>query len=85
MQLLEVVISRSTSENILATGLDFARKAAKIPVVVNDGPGFFITRQLAALMSESCFIVSEGGNPFSIDKAIMDFGLPIGPASYNFV
>lgn len=81
MQLLEIICGKETSDVTLATGVAMARALRKVPVVVNDGPGFYVSRQLGALMGESTFMVGEGVDPFEIEEAILDFGLPMGPAT----
>jgi len=81
MQLLEIICGKETSDVTLATGVAMARALRKVPVVVNDGPGFYVSRQLGALMGESTFMVGEGVDPFEIEEAILDFGMPMGPAT----
>ncbi|MEE4607408.1 MAG: 3-hydroxyacyl-CoA dehydrogenase NAD-binding domain-containing protein, partial [Desulfobacteraceae bacterium] len=60
MQLVEIINAANTSDGALATAVAFARKIKKIPVVVNDGPGFYVSRQLNALMGECNFMLEEG-------------------------
>ncbi len=81
MQLLEIVCGEKTSDETLSTSVAFARAIRKVPVVVNDGPGFYVSRQLGALMGESTFMVGEGVDPATIEEAVLDFGLPMGPAA----
>ncbi len=79
IRLLEISCSRLTADDIVATAVEFARKIRKIPVVLNDVPGGFAYRQLLTLINEACFLAAEGVNPFSIDKVMTEFGLPMGP------
>ncbi len=81
MQLLEIICGKETSNETLSTSVAFARALRKIPVVVNDGPGFYVSRQLGALMGEATFMVGEGVDPITIEEAVVDFGLPMGPAT----
>jgi 3-hydroxyacyl-CoA dehydrogenase/enoyl-CoA hydratase/carnithine racemase len=81
MQLLEIICGKETSDQTLATGVAFGRTIRKVPIVVNDGPGFYVSRQLGALMGESTFMVGEGVDPALIEEAVLDFGLPMGPAT----
>jgi len=81
MQLLEIICGKKTSDETLSTSVAFARAIRKVPVVVNDGPGFYVSRQLGALMGESTFMVGEGVSPATIEEAVLDFGLPMGPAT----
>jgi len=81
MQLLEIICGKKTSDQTLATSVAFGRAIRKIPIVVNDGPGFYVSRQLGALLGESTFMVGEGVDPALIEEAVLDFGLPMGPAT----
>jgi 3-hydroxyacyl-CoA dehydrogenase len=83
MQLLEIICGKKTSDQTLATSVAFGRAIRKVPIVVNDGPGFYVSRQLGALMGESTFMLSEGVDPTKVEEAVLDFGLPMGPATLN--
>ena len=78
MQLVEVITASTTSDLTLATGVAFSRAIKKIPVVVNDGPGFYTSRQLNALMGECNFMLEQGISLAMIDKALTEFGMPMG-------
>jgi 3-hydroxyacyl-CoA dehydrogenase/enoyl-CoA hydratase/carnithine racemase len=81
MPLLEIICAEKTSDQTLATSVAFGRAIRKVPVVVNDGPGFYVSRQLGGLMGGSVFLLADGVNGQEIEKAMMDFGLPMGPAT----
>ncbi|MBR9986658.1 MAG: hypothetical protein KFF68_12175, partial [Desulfosarcina sp.] len=83
MQLLEVINAGNTSDTALATAVAFSRKIRKIPVVVNDGPGFYVSRQLNALMGECNYMLEEGIPMASVDRALMEMGMPMGPFILN--
>jgi 3-hydroxyacyl-CoA dehydrogenase/enoyl-CoA hydratase/carnithine racemase len=83
MQLLEIICGKKTSDGTLATSVAFGRAIRKVPIVVNDGPGFYVSRQLGALMGESTFMVGEGVDATLIEEAILDFGMPMGPATLS--
>jgi 3-hydroxyacyl-CoA dehydrogenase/enoyl-CoA hydratase/carnithine racemase len=83
MQLLEVVSGRQSSNTALATAVDFSRRIKKIPVVVNDGPGFYVSRQLNALMGECNFMLGEGYPMGSVDGSLVEFGMPMGPLTLH--
>jgi 3-hydroxyacyl-CoA dehydrogenase/enoyl-CoA hydratase/carnithine racemase len=83
MQLLEIICGKKTSDATLATSVAFARVIRKIPIVVNDGPGFYVSRQLGALIGESTFLVGEGVDSAFIEEAVVDFGMPMGPATLS--
>jgi len=83
MQLLEVICAEKTSDKTLATSVAFARDIRKIPIVVNDGPGFYVSRQLGALFGSSFYLMADGVDIASIEEAILDFGMPMGPAALS--
>jgi 3-hydroxyacyl-CoA dehydrogenase/enoyl-CoA hydratase/carnithine racemase len=81
MQLLEIICAKKSSDQTLATSVAFARDIKKIPIVVNDGPGFYVSRQLGALMGGFIPLVAEGVAVQSLEEAMVDFGMPMGPAT----
>jgi 3-hydroxyacyl-CoA dehydrogenase/enoyl-CoA hydratase/carnithine racemase len=81
MQLLEIICAEKTSDRTLAGGVAFARAIRKIPIVVNDGPGFYVSRQLGGLMGGSVFLAADGVEMAKIESAMLDFGMPMGPAT----
>ena len=83
MPLLEIICGKKTSDVTLATSVAFGRAIRKVPIVVNDGPGFYVSRQLGALMGESTFMVGEGVDAAPIEEAVVDFGMPMGPATLS--
>jgi 3-hydroxyacyl-CoA dehydrogenase/enoyl-CoA hydratase/carnithine racemase len=83
MPLLEIICGKKTSDGTLASSVAFARAIRKVPIVVNDGPGFYVSRQLGALMGESTFMIGEGVDGALIEEALLDFGMPMGPATLS--
>jgi 3-hydroxyacyl-CoA dehydrogenase/enoyl-CoA hydratase/carnithine racemase len=83
MQLLEIICAKKTSDATLATSVAFGRAIKKIPIVVNDGPGFYVSRQLSALMSGSIFLMADGVDGAAIESAMTEFGMPMGPAALS--
>ena len=83
MQLLEIICAEKTSDQTLASSVAFARAIRKVPIVVNDGPGFYVSRQLGGLMAGFIPLIAEGVDPLFIDKAMVDFGMPMGPATLS--
>jgi 3-hydroxyacyl-CoA dehydrogenase/enoyl-CoA hydratase/carnithine racemase len=81
MQLLEVICAAKTSDQTLATIVAFSRAIKKIPIVVNDGPGFYVSRQLGGLIGGAVYLSADGVDGAVIEEAITDFGLPMGPAT----
>jgi 3-hydroxyacyl-CoA dehydrogenase len=81
MPLLEIICAEKTSDQTLATSVSFGRSIKKTPVVVNDGPGFYVSRQLGALFGGAVFLTADGVDGAAIEAAILDFGMPMGPAT----
>jgi 3-hydroxyacyl-CoA dehydrogenase/enoyl-CoA hydratase/carnithine racemase len=83
MQLLEIICGKKTSDQTLSTSVAFGRAIRKVPIVVNDGPGFYVSRQLGGLMGETIFMLAEGVDGAKVEEAVLDFGLPMGPATLS--
>jgi 3-hydroxyacyl-CoA dehydrogenase/enoyl-CoA hydratase/carnithine racemase len=81
MQLLEVICAAKTADQTLATTVAFSRAIKKIPIVVNDGPGFYISRQLGGLMGSAVYLSADGVDGAAIESAMTGFGMPMGPAT----
>jgi 3-hydroxyacyl-CoA dehydrogenase/enoyl-CoA hydratase/carnithine racemase len=81
MMLLEIICAGETSNQTLATSVAFARKIKKIPIVVNDGPGFYVSRQLGGLMGGAVYLTADGVDGTTVEQAMVNFGMPMGPAA----
>src|SRR5690606_19404804 len=79
MPLVEVVRGAATSDEAIATVFALALKMRKTPVIVNDGPGFLVNRILAPYLNEAGWLLTEGVAVEDVDKAMLDFGMPMGP------
>jgi 3-hydroxyacyl-CoA dehydrogenase / enoyl-CoA hydratase / 3-hydroxybutyryl-CoA epimerase len=79
MQLVELVRGPRTSDATLATALQFTKSLGKLPVIVNDSPGFLVNRILIPALVEAVNLVAAGHSPAAIDQALLDFGMPMGP------
>lgn len=79
MPLLEIVRGEKTADWAIATAMKFGMKQGKTCIVVGDGPGFYTSRCLAPYMFEAMKLLEEGADIQAIDKAITDWGWPVGP------
>jgi 3-hydroxyacyl-CoA dehydrogenase/enoyl-CoA hydratase/3-hydroxybutyryl-CoA epimerase len=79
MPLVEIITTNKTSARTASATFDIAAKMGKNIVVVKDGPGFYTTRILAFLIAEALTILSEGASIEDIDRALEQFGMPVGP------
>jgi len=81
MKLVEVIRGLKTSDETTDLIKEIAEKMGKIPVEVNDSPGFVSNRLLMPMINEAIFCLQEGvGTPENID-AVMKLGMnhPMGP------
>lgn len=80
MPLVEVVRSELSRADTLEAVLDFLRESDKQPVLVNDGPGFFMTRFINLYVAEAIHLVELGlTTPAAIDEMVKTgLGWPLG-------
>jgi len=79
MPLLEIIRTKDTREEAIATACRVGRKQGKTVIVVRDGPGFYTTRAVSAYMNEALLLFEEGAGVAEIDRIMKDFGFPVGP------
>lgn len=79
MRLQENVRGAETSDETIATTMALAKKLGKVGVLVGVCDGFVGNRMLYAYSRQSNFLLEEGALPEQVDKAIYDFGFPMGP------
>ena len=79
MRLVEVIEGRHSSPETVATAFSLASRMKKVPVWSANSNGFIGNRMLAGYMSEAFELLFEGTPPESVDAALRDFGLPMGP------
>ncbi len=79
MPLLEVIVTEKTAHDATATAVALGKKQGKTVIVVRDGPGFYTSRILAPYMNEAAQLLVEGAAIEEIDRALVDFGFPVGP------
>ncbi|RXT08710.1 3-hydroxybutyryl-CoA dehydrogenase [Ammoniphilus sp. CFH 90114] len=81
MKLIEVIRGLATSDETYATVEDLSKKMGKVPVEVNDFPGFVSNRILLPMINEAIYCVHEGvATPEAVDE-VMKLGMnhPMGP------
>ncbi|AUC90186.1 fatty acid oxidation complex subunit alpha FadJ [Alteromonas sp. MB-3u-76] len=79
MPLAEVIAHETTSDEVISSTVEFAKKQGKTPVVVKDGAGFYVNRILAPYMNEAANLILDGEPIEHIDKSLVKFGFPVGP------
>ncbi|MFK5878536.1 MAG: 3-hydroxybutyryl-CoA dehydrogenase [Flavobacteriaceae bacterium] len=81
MKLVEVIRGKETSDIITKTIMDLSTTLGKIPVEVNDAPGFVANRILMPMLNESIETLQDGvAGVYEIDT-VMKLGMahPLGP------
>ena len=79
MRLLEIVIPSKVSDEVVATGLKLAKMMKKIPVRAGNCDGFIGNRILSTYGEAAAYMMEDGASPYDIDKAVVNFGYPMGP------
>jgi len=79
MPLVEIVRGNNTDEAVVKKALAFGRQIDKLPLPVKSTPGFLVNRILMPYLLEAVEMVGEGIAPEAIDKAALQFGMPMGP------
>lgn len=79
MPLVEIIPHEGTSDQTISTTVAFAKKQGKTPIVVKDKAGFYVNRILAPYMNEAAILLLAGEPIDKLDKALVDFGFPVGP------
>ncbi|MEX0820837.1 MAG: 3-hydroxyacyl-CoA dehydrogenase NAD-binding domain-containing protein [Rhodothermales bacterium] len=77
--LLEIIRTEQTPDWVLATAIDVGLAQGKTVIVVSDGHGFYTTRILALYMNEALDLLVDGADIESVDRAMRNFGFPMGP------
>ncbi|MBZ0333364.1 3-hydroxyacyl-CoA dehydrogenase NAD-binding domain-containing protein [Marinobacter sp. AL4B] len=83
MQLVEIIVGETTSDETLARAFDYVQQIGKIPIVVNDSRGFFTSRVFGTFVNEGISMLAEGIHPASIDNAGVLAGMPVGPLTIS--
>lgn len=81
MQLVEVVKGKHTSQAIVEKAITFVRKIDRLPLPVKSSPGFLVNRILMPYLLGAVELIKEGVPMTSIDKAMTNFGMPMGPVT----
>lgn len=79
MRLLEVVRGAKTSDAILTTGMGLGRRLGKVAVMSAVCDGFIANRLMARRSEAADRILLEGIMPWDVDRAMTEFGFPMGP------
>ena len=81
MKLVEVIRGYATTDEVTKKIMDVARQLDKIPVEVNDYPGFIANRILMPMINEAIYTLFEGVAGLEEIDTVMKLGMahPMGP------
>jgi len=81
MKLVEVIRGYSTTDEVTKTIMDLSAKLDKVPVEVNDYPGFVANRILMPMINEAIYSLYEGVAGVNEIDTVMKLGMahPMGP------
>ena len=79
MKLLEVVRGDKTSDAVLATSMDTAKRIGKVAVISGVCPGFIGNRMLYPRQLQARELLRRGAMPWDVDRVLKQFGFKMGP------
>jgi 3-hydroxyacyl-CoA dehydrogenase len=79
MRLLEIVRGKASSKEVIATCMQLSKKIGKIGVLVGNCRGFVGNRMFGPYRREAQFLAEEGASVDSVDAALYDYGMAMGP------
>jgi 3-hydroxyacyl-CoA dehydrogenase/enoyl-CoA hydratase/carnithine racemase len=79
MELVEIIRGEKTSQDTVDNLLNFAASIRKRPIVCRDNPGFVVNALLFPYILSAFEYLEKGNSIEKIDKAVVGFGMPIGP------
>jgi 3-hydroxyacyl-CoA dehydrogenase len=79
MKLLEVVVADKTAPEVTATAFALGKQLGKVSVRAGVCDGFIGNRILSHYRTAADHMILDGASPYQIDKALRDFGFPMGP------
>ena len=81
MKLVEIIRGYSTSDEVTKTIMELSTKLKKVPVEVNDYPGFIANRILMPMLNEAMYSLYEGVAGVNEIDTVMKLGMahPMGP------
>ncbi len=81
MKLVEVIRGYSTSDTVTNSVMELSRNLGKVPVEVNDYPGFVANRILMPMINEAIYTLYEGVAGVEEIDTVMKLGMahPMGP------
>uniref|UniRef100_A0A7S2NZB3 enoyl-CoA hydratase n=1 Tax=Leptocylindrus danicus TaxID=163516 RepID=A0A7S2NZB3_9STRA len=79
MPLLEIIPHEGTADHAKAAACEVGTKQGKTCIAVKDVPGFYVNRCLGPFLVEVSALIRDGASLEALDKAMKNFGMPVGP------
>lgn len=79
MPLVEMILGPRTNRASAESALAFVKALGKQIVLCKDSPGFLVNRVLMPYLNAAGHLLMEGNDVKTIDDAMLDFGMPMGP------
>ena len=79
MPLIEVIFRPQSDAADIARLMQFSLQMGKLPIKVQNSPGFLVNRALLPYIFEAIAAMLEGGCADEIDQALLGYGMPMGP------
>ncbi|HEY8553114.1 MAG TPA: 3-hydroxyacyl-CoA dehydrogenase NAD-binding domain-containing protein [Burkholderiales bacterium] len=79
MQLVEIVRGQRTAQTVLDRARAWTVAIDRLPLDVTSSPGFLVNRVLTPYLLEAVKLLEEGVPADAIDRAAVEFGMPVGP------
>ncbi len=79
MPLVEIIVGEKTADRTIAAAVDYVTQIRKVPIVVNDSPGFFTSRVFGTFTGEGALLLEEGVPAAMIENVARRAGMPVGP------
>ncbi|MBV9034194.1 MAG: enoyl-CoA hydratase/isomerase family protein [Acidobacteriaceae bacterium] len=83
MRLLEVVRGKAASDEAIVTAMSLGKRMGKVSVLARNSPGFIGNRMIRPCLREAHFLAEEGAPVESINQALYDFGMAMGPLAVD--
>jgi len=77
--IIEIIRGPETSQSTIATAVAYVNAIHKIPLVLNDAPGFVVNRLLLPYVGEAMELLLEGVSMDAIERTATEFGMAMGP------
>jgi 3-hydroxyacyl-CoA dehydrogenase/enoyl-CoA hydratase/3-hydroxybutyryl-CoA epimerase len=79
MPLVEIIHGEHTGAASLMLAMSLVRRIDKLPLPCRSSPGFLVNRVLFPYLHEALYAAGEGVDYVTIDRAAVEFGMPMGP------